>query len=213
MENNCLTCQFYCAAARLLCYHYCCCCVHKVKKVKQELNIVMLGLENAGKSFMLSTLCGESTTDLQPTNGFSLKDISLDGYVLHVKEIGGSEKVRSYWKHYLDNVDGVVFVIDINDVNDEQKLELIKILLHNIMEEKQIVKKPLLVLMTKCNNSDEKILKDVIEDLDLDEFQSTGLQVDFYLNIEELRRVLEKFASSTNEKVEVILDSNEVNRI
>jgi len=67
--------------------------------------------------------------------------------------------------------------------------------------------------MTKCNSSDEKILKDVIEDLELDEFQSNGLQVDFYLNTEELRSVLEKFASSTNEKVEVILDSNEVNRI
>lgn len=57
--------------------------------------MVCIGLERSGKSTALALLAGEPVDNIQPTNGFHIKDVILDDCMLNVKEIGGG-----FWFQY-----------------------------------------------------------------------------------------------------------------
>jgi len=77
---------------------------------------VCLGLSGAGKSTLLAQLAGESAAGLTPTMGFSIKPVSTPSTLFHIKELGGSEKIRPYWNMYYSDVDGMVHVKTVADV-------------------------------------------------------------------------------------------------
>lgn len=212
MGNKCLKCQFCCAAARILCYQFCCCCLHKKSVAKRELDLIVLGLENAGKSHLLATLCSETTDDIQPTKGFSLKDISTERYILHTKEIGGSEKIRKYWKHYLNRTDGILYLISANDINNEEKMNLNYIALHDIMLEEAVLKRPLLVLINIYTASElTGVIEKVKVKLKLDDFEENGLIVNVINDVLDTRDILQDFADLMTRRIET--GGVEINRI
>ena len=46
-----------------------------LKKMVGEARILVLGLDNAGKTTILRALSHESTTEVQPTQGFNIKTL------------------------------------------------------------------------------------------------------------------------------------------
>ena len=59
----------------------------------------------------------ESTDEVKPTTGFLIKTMKYQNSNLNFKEVGGSEDIRSYWTHYIEKTDGLVWVLDSNDRN------------------------------------------------------------------------------------------------
>ena len=57
-------------------------------------NALVLGLDGAGKSAVLQSLSAERGEPLQPTNGFSIKQIELNDVVFSFWEVGGSRFYR-----------------------------------------------------------------------------------------------------------------------
>ena len=55
----------------------------------QEARILVLGLDNAGKTTILKTLSEEDIQHIMPTQGFNIKSLSRDGFKLNVWDIGG----------------------------------------------------------------------------------------------------------------------------
>ena len=47
--------------------------IRKLKKTEKELKILVLGLDNAGKTTILKSLSNESISDIAPTHGFNVK--------------------------------------------------------------------------------------------------------------------------------------------
>lgn len=82
---------------------------------EQEIRILLLGLDNAGKTTLLKQLAGEEITQITPTAGFNIKSVMADGFKLNVWDIGGQSKIRPYWKNYFENTDVLVYVIDCSD--------------------------------------------------------------------------------------------------
>lgn len=75
----------------------------------KELRILLLGLDNAGKTTILKMMAAE--TDIQqvkPTLGFNVKAVQSLGFKLNVWDIGGQKKIRPYWKHYYEDTDVLV---------------------------------------------------------------------------------------------------------
>lgn len=72
------------------------------------MRILVLGLDNAGKTTLLKTLANEDATDARPTQGFNVKTVTLDGFKLHVWDIGGQEAIRPYWRNYFETTDCLV---------------------------------------------------------------------------------------------------------
>jgi len=65
---------------------------------------------------------------------------------LNVWDIGGQKAIRTYWKNYYDNVDGLVFVVD---SNDEERLEECVNEFNELLADEGLAKVPLLVYANK----------------------------------------------------------------
>lgn len=79
------------------------------------MKILVLGLDNAGKTTILKSLSNEDITQITPTHGFNIKNLSHEGFKLNVWDVGGQKTLRSYWNNYFSGTDGLVFVIDSAD--------------------------------------------------------------------------------------------------
>ncbi|KAF4751076.1 ADP-ribosylation factor protein 3 [Perkinsus olseni] len=61
----------------------------KLKRDEREARILVLGLDNAGKTTILRKLSDEDITQVMPTQGFNIKSLVRDGFKLNVWDIGG----------------------------------------------------------------------------------------------------------------------------
>lgn len=63
--------------------------------------------------------------NIEPTNGFNIKTLPVNGRVLSIKELGGSDRVQMFWTHYYDNKHALIFVVDISasDSNLQRSIE------------------------------------------------------------------------------------------
>ncbi|XP_074772023.1 ADP-ribosylation factor-like protein 3 isoform X4 [Athene noctua] len=82
---------------------------------EQELRIVLLGLDNAGKTTLLKHLASEEVSTITPTQGFNIKSIHSHGFKLNVWDIGGQRSIRPHWRKYLGSTDLLIYVIDSAD--------------------------------------------------------------------------------------------------
>ncbi|XP_039967662.1 ADP-ribosylation factor-like protein 3 [Bactrocera neohumeralis] len=112
----------------------------------KEARILLLGLDNAGKTTILKQLASEDIATVTPTAGFNIKSVAADGFKLNVWDIGGQWKIRPYWKNYFANTDVLIYVIDCTDRErlSETNRELFELLMDNRL--KQV---PLLVFANK----------------------------------------------------------------
>merc|ERR1719321_1983401 len=101
-----------------------------LKKDEGEYRILMLGLDNSGKTTALKTLAGEDPQEITPTQGFNIKSVQTDGFKLNMWDIGGQKHIRPYWKNYYQNTDAVVYMFDSSDKRraDEAAEELTQLL-------------------------------------------------------------------------------------
>lgn len=53
--------------------------------------------------------------DTVPTIGFNVESIEYRNVSFTVWDVGGQSKIRALWKHYFQNAQGLIFVVDCND--------------------------------------------------------------------------------------------------
>merc|ERR1711944_217675 len=97
---------------------------------KQDMRILMVGLDAAGKTTILYKLkLGEIVTTI-PTIGFNVETVEYKNINFTVWDVGGQSKIRPLWRHYYQGTQGLIFVVDSNDrdrAQDAQE-ELMKML-------------------------------------------------------------------------------------
>jgi ADP-ribosylation factor protein 4 len=97
---------------------------------KKSMRILMVGLDAAGKTTILYKLkLGEIVTTI-PTIGFNVESVEYKNISFTVWDVGGQDKIRPLWRHYFQNTQGLIFVVDSNDRErlNESKDELMKML-------------------------------------------------------------------------------------
>jgi small GTP-binding protein len=87
--------------------------------------ILVLGIDGAGKTSFLNKYenQGGAEIDVQPTDGFIVKDVKVKGVKLNVWDVAGKEATRSLWKHYYEqgHTDAIIWVVDSAD--SDERLE------------------------------------------------------------------------------------------
>ncbi|KAA8529590.1 hypothetical protein F0562_034310 [Nyssa sinensis] len=79
---------------------------------KKEMRILMVGLDAAGKTTILYKLkLGEIVTTI-PTIGFNVETVEYKNISFTVWDVGGQDKIRPLWRHYFQNTQGLIFVVD-----------------------------------------------------------------------------------------------------
>ena len=87
----------------------------KMKEKEKEMRLLMLGLDNAGKTTILKKFNGEDISTISPTLGFNIKTLEHGGFKLNIWDVGGQKSLRSYWKNYFETTDGLIWVVDSAD--------------------------------------------------------------------------------------------------
>lgn len=120
--------------------------LRRLKKTPKELRILLLGLDNAGKTSCLKKLSEEEISHIMPTQGFNIKSLQQDGFKLNVWDIGGQRAIRPYWQNYFTNTDALIFVID---STDKRRLEECGLELANLLEQEKLQNVPVLIFANK----------------------------------------------------------------
>ena len=91
--------------------------MNAAKPAPKEACILILGLDNSGKSSIVKRLCDEDMSQITPTQGFNIKSIASadQGFKFNVWDLGGQRSIRPYWRHYFEKAEALVYVIDSAD--------------------------------------------------------------------------------------------------
>merc|ERR1712112_728021 len=136
----------------------------KLKKNEKEARILVLGLDNSGKTTILKKLSEEDITHIMPTQGFNIKSLVHEGFKLNVWDIGGQKTIRPYWSNYFESTDALVFVID---SSDRRRLEESGAELNELLQEDRLGGIPLLVMANKQDLLHAKPAPEISEALSL----------------------------------------------
>ncbi|KAF2551367.1 hypothetical protein F2Q68_00033649, partial [Brassica cretica] len=120
--------------------------IRKIKKKEKEMRILMVGLDNSGKTTIVLKMNGEDTSVISPTLGFNIKTIIYQKYTLNIWDVGGQKTIRSYWRNYFEQTDGLVWVVDSSDL---RRLDDCKMELDNLLKEERLAGSSLLILANK----------------------------------------------------------------
>lgn len=92
----------------------------------KEVRVLMIGLDGAGKTTILYKLKLDETIPTVPTVGFNVETFTHEKLTFNVWDVGGQSDIRVLWKHYYQNTDGLIYVVDSSDVSriDEARQEL-----------------------------------------------------------------------------------------
>ncbi|KAI9811041.1 MAG: hypothetical protein M1832_001071 [Thelocarpon impressellum] len=89
--------------------------LRKARLKDKEMRVLMLGLDNAGKTTIVKRIMGEDVNTVSPTLGFIIKTIDYEGYKLNIWDVGGQKTLRSYWRNYFEKTDALIWVVDATD--------------------------------------------------------------------------------------------------
>merc|ERR1711943_86182 len=79
---------------------------------------------------------GEVVTTI-PTIGFNVETVEHKNINFSVWDVGGQDKIRKLWRHYYQNTQGLIFVVDSNDRDriEDAREELMKMLSEDEMRD------------------------------------------------------------------------------
>jgi ADP-ribosylation factor protein 1 len=138
-----------------------------IKKLFETKNSrwLMLGIDNAGKTSCLNKLKFGEVSNTIPTIGFNVETLEHKGMSITVWDVGGQHKIRTLWRHYFQNNQGLVFVIDSTETPD--RMEEAKEALFDILRHNELDGVPLLVFANKQDMKESRSVSQVIELLSL----------------------------------------------
>src|SRR4051812_933349 len=86
--------------------------------IQLEYSILLLGLDNAGKTTLLEQIKaahsshGHPNLKTVPTVGQNVATIDLPDLYLKIWDVGGQHSLRKLWQSYYSSCHAIVFVID-----------------------------------------------------------------------------------------------------
>jgi len=143
---------------------------------KKEMRILMVGLDAAGKTTILYKLkLGEVVTTI-PTIGFNVETVEYKNISFTVWDVGGQDKIRPLWRHYYQNTQGIIFVVDSNDrdrIDESNSSEhSAKEELHRMLAEDELRDAILLVFCNKQDLPNAMSVAEVTERLGLNQIRN-----------------------------------------
>lgn len=121
---------------------------------KDEYCILILGLDNAGKSTLLEQIkrrygnnySGLPFEKIKTTIGLNIGKISMSHVKLIFWDLGGQKELQSLWDKYYEECHGVIYVID---SSDEKRMEESHQAFDSVVHDPHLEGIPLLILANK----------------------------------------------------------------
>ncbi|OAJ39960.1 hypothetical protein BDEG_23751 [Batrachochytrium dendrobatidis JEL423] len=113
--------------------------LYKKYTQRQEFFVIILGLDNAGKTTLLERIKsiyngvpGLSSENIGPTVGLNIGKVDVKNVRLNFWDLGGQRELRSIWEKYYSECHAIVFVVDSTDrVRIEEVQATLDKVIHN----------------------------------------------------------------------------------
>jgi ADP-ribosylation factor 1/2 len=128
--------------------------------------ILMLGLDGAGKTTILYKVKLNENVVTIPTIGFNVETVSpCKGVTFTMWDVGGQTKLRPLWRHYFQNTQGLLYVID---SSDQERMKESAEELHSILEDENMNGVSVVVLANKQDLPNRLSVTQLVAKLGLD---------------------------------------------
>lgn len=127
--------------------------------------LILIGLDNAGKTMTVNNLAGDVDGKTLPTVGFKAVNLLHRDIPVTIYDLGGGPQFRQIWPQYYSEVHGVIFVIDSSDFS---RLDECKNVLEEVLSHDKISGKPILVLANKQDKEGALDDIDVVDKLNIE---------------------------------------------
>merc|ERR1712129_224963 len=136
---------------------------------KEEIKIIMIGLDAAGKTTILYALKLGKVVTIIPTIGFNVETVEFKNISFTAWDVGGRDKSRPLWRHYFQGSKALVLVVDSNDRDriDEAHKEL-----HRTLQEDEMRDAALLVFANKQDLPNAMTVQEVTDKLQLHQIRN-----------------------------------------
>ena len=117
---------------------------------KIKAKILFLGLDNAGKTTLLTVLKNNKVSQMPPTKHAHSEELVIKNVNIHAFDLGGHHAMRKVWREYFPKIDAIVYLVDAADSTrfEESKAELDK-----LFNNEEIGNIPVLVLGNKIDKN------------------------------------------------------------
>eukprot|EP01112_Ceratiomyxa_fruticulosa_P008993 TRINITY_DN2339_c0_g3_i2.p1 TRINITY_DN2339_c0_g3~~TRINITY_DN2339_c0_g3_i2.p1 ORF type:complete len:546 (-),score=82.30 TRINITY_DN2339_c0_g3_i2:154-1791(-) len=128
--------------------------IHKLRG-KSEFRIVLGGIDYCGKTTILYKLKLGEIVATMPTIGFNVETIDYKRTELTCWDVGGgcggTRYLKTLYRHYLNNTQAIIYVVDANDVDHDRLLEAKEFFEDVFLKSEDLVGVPFLFLLNKCD--------------------------------------------------------------
>eukprot|EP00658_Telonema_sp_P-2_P030370 TRINITY_DN22947_c0_g1_i3.p1 TRINITY_DN22947_c0_g1~~TRINITY_DN22947_c0_g1_i3.p1 ORF type:complete len:182 (+),score=56.18 TRINITY_DN22947_c0_g1_i3:39-584(+) len=132
--------------------------------VSEPKRVLMVGLDAAGKTTILYKMKLGEVVSTMPTIGFNVETVEFKQVTFTVWDVGGQDKIRKLWRHYYEDVDAIIFVLD---SNDKDRIEEARGEVETMLKEQELANASLLVLANKQDLPYAMSATDITEGLGL----------------------------------------------
>lgn len=112
----------------------------------KEYRVLVLGLDNAGKTSVLYRLQLGTVVSTVPTVGFNLETLVYKNLTFQVWDLGGQTGIRPFWRCYFSGTDAIIYVVD---STDKERLGVAKHELFALLDEDELKSAVVLILANK----------------------------------------------------------------
>lgn len=125
---------------------------------------------------------GEIVTTI-PTIGFNVETVEYKNICFTVWDVGGQDKIRPLWRHYFQNTQGLIFVVD---SNDRERITEAEKELQNMLQEDELRDAVLLVFANKQDLPNAMTAAELTDKLHLNQLRHRHV-LPFFINYNKIR--------------------------
>merc|ERR1712070_930562 len=144
---------------------------------KEQIKIVVVGLDNAGKTSILRQMSEEhsgNVSEVTPTVGFQTEKFEHGECEFEAFDMSGQSRYRSLWEHYYEDAMGIIFVID---STDNFRMKVVADELGLLLEHQSTFRKPVLFFANKCDLQSAARAEEIFQALNLAKVSDRAIQI------------------------------------
>uniref|UniRef100_A0A1B0FLP3 Uncharacterized protein n=1 Tax=Glossina morsitans morsitans TaxID=37546 RepID=A0A1B0FLP3_GLOMM len=130
----------------------------------EEHKLVMVGLDNAGKTTILYQFLMNEVVHTSPTIGSNVEEVVWRNIHFLVWDLGGQQSLRAAWSTYYTNTEFIIMVID---STDRERLAVTREELYRMLQHEDLSKASLLVYANKQDLKGSLSAAEISRQLDL----------------------------------------------
>jgi GTP-binding protein SAR1 len=131
--------------------------MYKFGLLNKKATILMLGLDNSGKTTLTRLLLDDKLSVNEPTKHPQTNEVTIGNLTMKCFDMGGHAAARRLWKQYMNNIDAIIYLIDVSDsIRLEESISELNKIINN-----ENINVPILVFANKIDKNTQYLCNNI----------------------------------------------------